>query len=443
MTPPRNLYDLLVCPVCKHDVDRREDHLHCVACGRAYPIVNGVPVMFPDGSVPTIQHEQELSAVGNYFPWINRLVLQSLLDDQVVLEIGAGNMALDDPCVIRMDIVLTPHVDIVADAHALPFRSGAFDFQFSLAVFEHLRQPFAAAEEIRRVLKDGGYAYNECAWVFAYHGYPHNYFNASLQGLEQVFANFRKLRTGIAPYQMPSFALQMVLLTYLRHSTIGQYPEARPFLELLQQVVADDLVAYDRYFTEQDAAYVAACGFFFGLKQDTPESTIIPAAVREAWAKSAELHSRFPEPLNLGTVQNLLRWAREDGRDDPAVAAYLDSIVRFNKRGADRPFERSVIRNAPYVEPRFGVLYDYPDAAPAPRRTLKRGSILRLQTMLRAAANRLDRLCVVPPGEMSSSHSSAWPDRAGSMSWILPRRLASSVKSCLSRLRRGKDARHP
>ncbi len=46
--------------------------------------------------------------------------------------------------------------DILADAHSLPFQSGAFDVVFSYSVLEHLYNPFLAISEIARVLKPGG-----------------------------------------------------------------------------------------------------------------------------------------------------------------------------------------------------------------------------------------------------------------------------------------------
>jgi len=350
--------------------------------------------MFPDGSVPTIVHEQELITCGTYFPWIHRVVLQSLLDNQIVLELGSGNMAIDDPCLIRMDVHLTPHVDVVADAHFLPFKSGVFDFIFSLAVFEHLRQPFAAAGEIRRTLRDGGYTYNECNFVFAYHGYPHHYFNASVQGLEQVFSEFHLLRTGVAPYQMPSFALQMLIVTYLRHTTLGQSVEDRPFFRLLEQIYHHDLVHYDRYFAnEADAAYVAAGCFFFGLKQDTSVSTVVPPPVWRAWETVPGLKERFPQPLNVGTADNLLRWAREEGGGHQPIAEYLADAEPFHKRGAGAPFDRSTIRSMPFVEPRYGTLQDYPANAPPSKnraRGLRARIGARMQSSLRHMANLLE-----------------------------------------------------
>jgi len=46
--------------------------------------------------------------------------------------------------------------DLLADAHALPFRDGSFDAVLAYAVLEHLYNPWLALSEIARVLRPGG-----------------------------------------------------------------------------------------------------------------------------------------------------------------------------------------------------------------------------------------------------------------------------------------------
>ncbi len=352
-----SLFDILACPICQVGVTRHADHLDCPTCARRFPIVHGVPIMFPDGSLPAIQHESELETRDSYNPWVHRLILQSLLDNQVVLEIGSGNMALDDPCIIRTDVTLSPYVDVVADAHMLPFLPSSLDYVFSLAVVEHLRNPFQAADSIFRVLKEGGFIYHECNFVFAYHGYPHHYFNASQQGMEQIFAQFTPLRTGVATYQMPSFALDMVLRTYLHHTHAHAYAHGRRLTGLLHQVLDQNLMQYDIYFDEPGALNVAAGTFLAGVKQAQPGGSLVPAVVQAVWRREPALQQRFPNLNNLCVADNILLWAQREGcQQYPEIAAYLEQLVPFNKREAGSAWDRRSIRCLPVVEAPFGAI---------------------------------------------------------------------------------------
>src|SRR5581483_2444064 len=131
---------------------------------------------------------------------------------------------------------------------------------------EHLRQPFLAAREMFAALREGGYVYGECNFVFPYHGYPHHYFNASQQGLEEAFAPFTRLRSGVAPYQMPSFAVRSVLGEY-RERLVRFAAEASADTRLLiDELCEQPLRDFDRCFPEAEAANLAAGVFFFGVK---------------------------------------------------------------------------------------------------------------------------------------------------------------------------------
>jgi SAM-dependent methyltransferase len=75
--------------------------------------------------------------------------------------------------------------DILADAHALPFRSASFDFVFSYAVMEHLHNPFLAFMEIGRVLKPGG---TMCGTVSLGEPFHNSFFHHTVWGLMSVCA---------------------------------------------------------------------------------------------------------------------------------------------------------------------------------------------------------------------------------------------------------------
>ncbi len=313
------LRELLACPRCRGELADVPAGLRCAGCGAAYPVREGVPILLPEGEPRTLAHSVPRHG---YFPWIHRHVLTSLTSAAITLDLGAGDMALDHPNIVRMDIFLSPHVDVVGDSHALPFRDEAFDFVFSLAVLEHLRQPFLAAEEMRRVLRPGGQVYADTNFVFPYHGYPHHYFNFSRTGIETVFAEFHRLDSGVPPYLTPAWALIHFVNAYLDHFGPAYGDEERQFVATARRLLEFPLHEFDRRFPP-DVAHIFAAGVhFYGQKR--PGSSL-PEPVRRAWEARADLQHAFPEPEDLsGLRPSLMRWAADHGRrESPEIDACL------------------------------------------------------------------------------------------------------------------------
>jgi len=48
----KELLEILACPVCRTPVREEDDRLVCTACGRRYPIRDGIPVMLVDEAEP-------------------------------------------------------------------------------------------------------------------------------------------------------------------------------------------------------------------------------------------------------------------------------------------------------------------------------------------------------------------------------------------------------
>ncbi len=74
------------------------------------------------------------------------------------LEIGGGSGNLRDalPDAVSIDVQWTPWLDLVADAHQLPFGDRAFANIVMLDVFHHLSFPSRFLQEAMRVLRPGG-----------------------------------------------------------------------------------------------------------------------------------------------------------------------------------------------------------------------------------------------------------------------------------------------
>ena len=75
-----------------------------------------------------------------------------------VLDIGGGTAHIKEfrPDVVSADILPFPGIDVVADAHRLPFSDGIFAGAIMLDVLHHLERPIEFLQEASRVLKPGG-----------------------------------------------------------------------------------------------------------------------------------------------------------------------------------------------------------------------------------------------------------------------------------------------
>ncbi|WP_354697442.1 hypothetical protein DSM112329_03069 [Paraconexibacter sp. AEG42_29] len=182
------------CPRCHGALEGDPaDEQRCTACGTTYPALAGVPVLVPDADLQAI----DLRETGGHLPTYDCSAMgipsvdAALARGDLMLELGAGLDAHRAENVVRTDAFVygVDHLDLVADAHALPFPDASFDYVFSLAVFEHLHSPWTAAKEIARVLKPGGECYTLAAFMQPLHGYPDHYFNATESGLRRLFSD--------------------------------------------------------------------------------------------------------------------------------------------------------------------------------------------------------------------------------------------------------------
>ena len=107
-----------------------------------------------------------------------------------------------------------PTTDILAPAQSLPFDDDVFDAVFCFAVLEHVRDPFACAAEIIRVLKPGGLFYGQVPFLAPLHAYPDHYYNMTTHGLTHLFAPLHIHHAGNFLFGHPIFALSWMLNEY-------------------------------------------------------------------------------------------------------------------------------------------------------------------------------------------------------------------------------------
>lgn len=105
----------------------------------------------------------------------------------MILDVGAGLRRNYYENVVNYEIFEFVSTDVIGVGEALPFSDASFDAVISIAVLEHVRDPFRCAREIVRVLKPGGRLYCVVPFLQPEHGFPHHYYNMAPQGLRALF----------------------------------------------------------------------------------------------------------------------------------------------------------------------------------------------------------------------------------------------------------------
>ena len=141
-------------------------------------------------------------------------------NNKLILNIGAGyrknsNRYFSLSNVINTEVFNYCTTDIVCDGDNLPFKDNSFDVVLSLAVLEHVKNPWIHANEMIRVLKPGGTVYAEVPFLQPYHGYPHHYYNMTTAGLQNLFdKKINIVKHSVEPWSKPIWTLTWFLSKY-------------------------------------------------------------------------------------------------------------------------------------------------------------------------------------------------------------------------------------
>lgn len=103
------------------------------------------------------------------------------------------------------------NIDLVTASECMPFKDETFSLVVSQAVFEHLPNPFQAANEILRVLRPGGMVLIDTAFMTPFHADPDHYFNMTIEGLRAIMNGYEIIEIGVQPHQVASIGLILQL----------------------------------------------------------------------------------------------------------------------------------------------------------------------------------------------------------------------------------------
>ena len=136
-------------------------------------------------------------------------------DSGLTLDLGCGTAPYKRyfPNRVSFDARPGPEVDIVGDAHNLPFPDGKFDNILCTEVLEHLHSPEVAISEMKRVLKTGGKLILTTRFVFPLHDVPEDYYRYTKYGLEYLFRDWQivELREELSTGETIAALLQRIM----------------------------------------------------------------------------------------------------------------------------------------------------------------------------------------------------------------------------------------
>jgi len=189
-------------------------------------------------------------------------------DKPLVLVVGGGAIgsgaealyAAPDVRLVAFDLYASENVQLIADAHHMPFADGSFDGVWIQAVLEHVLEPQAVVDEIGRVLGDGGLVYAETPFLQAVHEGPYDFSRFTDSGHRWLFRRFELIDSGavLGPFAQ--------LLWSINQSTRALFRSARA--GLAAQLLFFWLKYFDHFVPDGEARDGASALFLLARKSN-------------------------------------------------------------------------------------------------------------------------------------------------------------------------------
>jgi SAM-dependent methyltransferase len=159
--------------------------------------------------------------------------------------VGSGAEALYDAPGVRLvafDLYGSENVQLIADAHHMPFADGSFDGVWVQAVLEHVLEPQLVVDEIGRVLRDGGLVYAETPFLQAVHEGPYDFTRFTDSGHRWLFRRFELIDSGavLGPFAQLLWSINQATRALFRSAKAGLVAQLLFFwLKYLDRLVPD------------------------------------------------------------------------------------------------------------------------------------------------------------------------------------------------------------
>lgn len=187
-----------------------------------------------------------------------------------ILVVGAGDALFSPPPgldLLYSDVAPGPLVDLIADAHDLPFADESFEAVFAVSVLEHVLEPWRCVDEVRRVLVPGGIIYAVTPFIQQVHLGCYDFTRFTPLGHRMLFRWFDEMASGLSGGS--GSALSWTLENFL--SSLARGRAARRWLGGLARLLGTIPRGLDRLTMARPGGWDGAgAHIFIGRKRDAP-----------------------------------------------------------------------------------------------------------------------------------------------------------------------------
>ncbi len=239
-------------PFAEHTLAVRPRGVGSPASAGAQVLVEELVLLGPTGTPEGFAEPAAINRGNPYSDVIERH-LAALPSDALILEVGGGDRRRTNPRHLNFEYLKFELADAYGDIHSLPFADDSFTFVFSQAVFEHIANPFDAANELIRVTEPGGLILTEVAFMQPLHAVPYHFFNMTPWGVEELFKSCEILEADW--FGELSFTVDWLLKSV---NLPGKVPSQRltKIVDELKQL--DALVSHDELRPAASGVYIVA-----------------------------------------------------------------------------------------------------------------------------------------------------------------------------------------
>jgi len=278
----QKLLNNLVCPDCLGDISYIEEKLVCHNCQKEYLVINDCPHLlekqgkgFKESSNDIIINKLKVffkkypiiftilyytfgaSAVGKG----PKKAIKDLGENKIILNLGSG-IKLIRKDVVNIDFYPFTNVDIIADITKLPFKDNSVDAIICESVLEHIKNPWAIIQEIKRILKPDGIVYLSIPFIAGFHSSPDDYYRWSKEGLRELMRQgFQEEEIGVR--NGPTSAMLSIINEWL--STIFSFglKPIHQVLLIILTIITFPLKIPDYFISKLSTSQNIAFGFYY------------------------------------------------------------------------------------------------------------------------------------------------------------------------------------